>query len=82
MDSCILIYMSESPETKELSIEEQLAMQQHALTKIYKSVEQTRKIMLWTGIVTIAMFVLPLIGILIVLPRFINTITSTYSGLL
>ncbi|MFT6361513.1 MAG: hypothetical protein ACJAV6_000622 [Candidatus Paceibacteria bacterium] len=64
-----------------LSLQEQLNLQQEALIKIYKSVEQTRKVILWTGIINIAVFVLPLIFVVIALPRIIGTFTSSVGGL-
>ncbi|MCA9351450.1 hypothetical protein KC929_01585 [Patescibacteria group bacterium] len=72
--------MNDDPQkTEKLSIEQQLNLQQEALAKIYKSVEQTRKIMLWTGIISIAMFVLPLIAVAVLLPKIISTYTSSFN---
>ena len=51
------------------------------IDKIYKSVEKTRKYFLWTGIITVALFVLPLIGILFVAPSFIKDYTTNLQGL-
>jgi len=44
-------------------------------------VEKTRKYILWTGIITLAIFVLPLIGLLFIMPSFIDTYTQTLQGL-
>jgi hypothetical protein len=44
--------------------------------KMYKSVEQMRKIFLWTFILNIVFIILPIIGLLIVIPMFWNSITS------
>ncbi|MBN2093783.1 MAG: hypothetical protein JW740_00180 [Candidatus Zambryskibacteria bacterium] len=49
---------------------------------IYKSVEKTRKIMLWTSIITAAVIILPLIGLLFVIPSFIDSYTTALDGLL
>lgn len=57
--------MQPNIEQKITSLEEQVA-------KIYKSVEQTRKMILWTGIITIAFIVLPLIGLLFAIPTFLT----------
>lgn len=65
---------------EELSIEQQLQAQQHALTEIYASVEKTRKIILWTGIANLALFVVPLIAALFLLPTIMNTFTSSLGG--
>jgi len=63
------------------SLQEQLNVQQEALVKIYQSVEKTRKIMFWTGVANLVVFVVPLIFVAIVLPRIIGTFTSSLDGL-
>lgn len=63
-------------------IQEQLKAQQERLDAIWRSVEKTRKMFLVTMWATIITFVLPLIIMLFVLPYFIHTLTSSYSGLL
>ncbi len=45
---------------------------------IYVSVEKTQKYFLWTLVATVVMFVLPLLGVVLVLPWFVGTITSAY----
>ncbi|XKT75082.1 MAG: hypothetical protein ACJKSS_02860 [Patescibacteria group bacterium UBA2103] len=52
------------------------------LNAIYASVEKTRKYFLVTMWVTIAVFVLPLFGLIFVIPTFLNTYTQTLEGLL
>jgi len=64
------------PETKE-----KLEALGKRVEEIYISVEKTRKYFLWTMIATIVMFVLPLIALAIVIPFFLNTITSGLNGL-
>ncbi len=54
--------------------------QDELLVKIYKSVEKTRKYFLWTLIISLVVFVLPLIGMLFVIPKFLSVYTSTLSG--
>lgn len=66
----------------EQDILKKIEEQDAKLDAIYKSVERMRKYFLWTMYVTIATIVLPLIGLAIVLPWFLKTITSAYSGLL
>lgn len=44
--------------------------------EIYISVEKTRRYFLWTLIITIVTIVLPLIGLAIVIPYFMKTLTS------
>jgi uncharacterized membrane protein len=63
------------------TIGEQLQAQQQALTQIYKSVEQTRKIIMWSGIASLVMFVLPLIIFAVALPNIISTLTASAGGL-
>ncbi len=53
-------------------IEEQGRM----MEEIYLSVEKTRKIFLWTLIITAAVIILPIIGLLLVIPQFL----SLYGG--
>lgn len=48
------------------------------LQKIYTSTEKTRKYFMWTFYGTIALFVLPLIGLMFVIPTFLSTIGSAY----
>jgi uncharacterized membrane protein YjjP (DUF1212 family) len=52
------------------------------LNAIYASVEKTRKYFLIIMWVTIAMVVLPAIGLIFVVPSFISSYTSTYDELL
>lgn len=44
---------------------------------IWISVEKTRKYFLWTLVVTLVMFFLPLIGLMFVIPFFLNTFFNT-----
>lgn len=37
-----------------------------------RSAETIRKIFLWTGIITVALFVLPLIGLVFAIPSFLS----------
>ena len=52
------------------------------LNAIYKSVEQTRKIFLATVIMSVVTFVLPLIGLIFIIPWFLHVMGDAYSGLL
>jgi len=42
--------------------------------KVYKSAEKTRKYFLWTIIGSVVLFILPLIGLIFVIPQFLNAI--------
>ena len=41
---------------------------------IYKSAEKTRKYFLWTLIISVVLFVLPLIALVFVIPQFLDAI--------
>lgn len=43
---------------------------------MYATVEKLRKYFLWTGIITVALFILPLIGLMFVIPSFISSYTQ------
>ncbi|OYV63176.1 MAG: hypothetical protein B7X03_02955 [Parcubacteria group bacterium 21-58-10] len=40
--------------------------------KAYQAAEKVRKYLFWTGVITIALIVLPLIGLVFAIPTFIN----------
>lgn len=52
------------------------AQQQELLEKIYASTEKTRKLFLWTLILSVLAFVVPAIGLLIAIPYFLQTYLS------
>ena len=47
-------------------------MNEEKLEKIWRSVEKTRKYFLWILIITIAMVVIPAIGLVFAVPKFIS----------
>jgi len=47
----------------------------------FKAAESTRKYLFWTGVITIAVIVLPLIALAFVVPSFLKNYTSTLNGL-
>ncbi|OHB15313.1 MAG: hypothetical protein A2431_01435 [Candidatus Zambryskibacteria bacterium RIFOXYC1_FULL_39_10] len=51
------------------------------IDEIYASVEKTRKIIMWTGIITIAVIILPLIAMMFVIPSFLGNYTTTLDTL-
>lgn len=61
-------------------LERRLDAQDDLLSKIYTSSEKTRKYFLWTLIATLALFILPLIGLLFVIPEFLSSYTSALGG--
>jgi hypothetical protein len=50
------------------------------IDKMYASVEKLRKYFLWTLIITVALFVLPLIGIALVIPSFMSNYVGSLNG--
>lgn len=49
------------------------------LDAIYRSAEKTRKYFLWTMIVTVILFVLPLIGLMFAIPSYLDTLNQVMS---
>jgi len=48
---------------------------------IYKSVEKTRKYFLWTLIISVALFVLPLIGLMFAIPSFLQNYVGNINNI-
>lgn len=66
----------------EQEILNRLQAQEELLQKVFVSAEKTRKYFMWTLIITLALFLLPLLGLMFVIPSFLDTMTQGYSGLL
>jgi len=49
--------------------------------KAYQAAESTRKYLFWTGVITVALIVLPLIGLVFAIPQFISSYTTTLNGI-
>ena len=47
----------------------------------YQASETVRKYLFWTGVVTVALVVLPMIGLMLVIPSFIASYTATLGSL-
>ncbi len=60
----------------EQEILNRLQAQEELLQKIYISAEKTRKYFMWTGIITLAIIVLPLIGLIFIIPAFLSSYSS------
>lgn len=69
---------NEKPDHMEPDILKKLEAQEEKLERIYVSVEKTRKYFLWTLVVSVAMFVLPLLGILLAVPWLLSALGSAY----
>lgn len=52
--------------------------QQIKIDAMYASVEKLRKYFLWTLIITVGTIVLPIIGMMIILPSIISSLSSAY----
>lgn len=61
----------------EQEILNKLKEQEIKIDAVYKSVEKMRKYFMWTFILSLVFFVLPLIGLMFVLPMFWGTLTSS-----
>ena len=66
----------------ENQILEILKENQKLIKQTYESVEKTRKYFLFTAIATILMFVLPLIGLIIIIPMFLNNYLGSLETLI
>jgi len=66
----------------EEDILKKLDEQEIKLNNIYVSVEKLRKYFLWTLIITVAVIVLPLIGLIAIIPWFLKVMGAAYGGLL
>jgi hypothetical protein len=49
--------------------------------RAYQASEKVRKYLFWTGVVTVALIVLPMIGLAFAIPSFIGSYTTTLNGL-
>ncbi|MCK9352461.1 MAG: hypothetical protein M0P76_06810 [Candidatus Pacebacteria bacterium] len=60
----------------EQEILEKIKQNDEKLDKIFISVEKTRKYFLWVLILSVILFILPLIGMLLAIPAFLSTASS------
>ena len=47
----------------------------------YRASETVRKYLFWTGVITVALIVLPLIGLAFAIPAFISSYTTTLNSI-
>lgn len=66
----------------EQEILDRLHAQDEMLVKIYDSAERTRKYFLFSMIMTLIFFLLPLVGLMFAVPFFLSTYTQAMEGLL
>jgi type II secretory pathway component PulF len=57
----------------EADIQQRLDVLEKKIDATFKSAEKTRKYLFWAGVVSIALFVLPLIGLIFAVPTFLST---------
>jgi TRAP-type mannitol/chloroaromatic compound transport system permease small subunit len=62
----------------EQDILKRLEGQEKKIDLIYASVEKTRSYFLWTMILSIVFFVLPLVGIMFAVPFLMSTLSTAY----
>lgn len=65
----------------EEEILKKIEAQDKRLEEIYNSIEKMRKYFLWTLIISIALIILPLIGLLFLVPKILSTISLSGLGL-
>lgn len=61
---------------------ERLVELEKKINAIYISVEKTRKYFFWTMVITVALFVLPLIGLAFAIPAFLTNYVGSIQGLM
>ncbi len=61
--------------------QKQITELKEKIDKIYVSVEKTRRYFFWTMVISLALFVLPLIGLMFVIPSFISNYTGAFQTL-
>ncbi len=54
-------------------LSQRLATLEQKIDSMYATVEKLRLYFFWTGVITVALFILPLIGLAFVIPSFLNT---------
>jgi hypothetical protein len=57
----------------EPELSQRIAVLEQKIDAVSSSVEKIRKYFLWTGIVTLALFILPLIGLAFAIPSFLTS---------
>jgi len=61
-------------------LEARLESYEKKIDDIYVSVKKMQLYFKWTFIITVVLFVLPLIGLMVVIPTFLKNITSSLSA--
>jgi hypothetical protein len=66
----------------ENQILEILKENQKLVKQTYESAEKTRRYFLFTAMATMLMFILPLIGLIIIIPMFLNSYIGSFEALM
>jgi type IV secretory pathway component VirB8 len=61
---------------------DRIAVLEEKIDNIYKSVEKTRKYFFWTMVISIVVVVLPAIGLVFVIPFFLNSYVGGIQSLM
>lgn len=57
----------------EPNINERLIALEKKIDEMYASFEKVRKYFIWSGIITLALIILPIIGLIFAVPTFLST---------
>ncbi|MDP3057219.1 MAG: hypothetical protein Q8N37_01710 [bacterium] len=68
-------------ENIELEILKKIDENNKKIDAVYESVEKTRKYFFWSAIFNVAIFILPLIGLIFIIPWFLSTLDYAKMGL-
>ena len=68
-------------ENIEIEILKKIDENNKKIDAVYESVEKTRKYFLWSAVINIIVFILPLIGIILIIPWFLSTVDYASMGL-
>ena len=72
----------ENENENENEVLEILKENQKLIKQTYESAEKTRKYFLYSMIATILMFVLPIIGLIVIIPIFLDTYLKSFETLI
>ena len=79
---CYNLYILSNFLNMDQNLENKIAELEKKIDATYESIEKVRKYMMWTAIATVAIIILPLIGLLFVIPSFISNYTEALNGLM
>jgi len=58
------------------TLEQKIEELEKKIDKLQSSISKLNKIFFWTLVITVLLFVLPLVGLLFVIPQFLSTYTN------